>query len=310
MALPITQVDISKEIGRTVKSPILISSIEHFNSLDLEAFLSFFSPVFEELSWDYYDVKRLQIDYLQSQFIAEAKEIGALLKDYYTKETDISVFDQWISQLTPTQAVEFKEIQPWRRRSVCQFIVSKNEEGLLSLERKTVPQFAQALDAADIRSWPRVFDESPANHVENDLFHNLLKEIYAVVEKVSQPTFRQLEITSHFMSVRALPQKPGDNSPEGAHEDGADFIISALVVNRKNLKGGESQVIELLEDGQKEIICRHTLQPGEFVFQADSKDELIYGNDLWHHVTPFHMADESGKEAWRDIIGLDINLIS
>ena len=140
-------------------------------------------------------------------------------------------------------------------------------------------------------------------------FHNLLKEVFAVVKSKSREKVSKLEITAHFMSVRALPQIPGDNSPEGAHEDGADFIISALVVNRVNLKGGESQIIELVKSGEKEIICRHTLQPGEFAFQADSKDELVYGTDLWHHVTPFHMADEKGADAWRDIIGFDINIL-
>ena len=308
MALPITQEHISKEIGRTVKSPILISSIAQLKSIDEKDFLKFFGPTFKELNWDYYDVKRLQVEYLKAQFPEASIKISALLKDYYTKKTDISVLNEWIDQLTPEQATHFKAIQPWRRRSVCQFVVTENKEHHLTLERKPVPQFTQALDAEDLRSWPRIFDESPASHVENDHFHNLLKEVYGVVKKSSLRKCRQLEITAHFMSVRALPQKPGDNSPEGAHEDGADFIISALVINRQNLKGGESQVIELLENGNKEIICRHTLQPGEFVFQADSKDELIYGTDLWHHVTPFHMADEDRGEAWRDIIGLDINL--
>ena len=93
---------------------------------------------------------------------------------------------------------------------------------------------------------------------------------------------------------------------EGAHEDGADFIVSALVVNRINVNGGESQILEMLADGKKEIVFKRTLAPGEFVFQADTGEELIYGNDLWHHVTPFHIADESKGEAWRDIIGFDL----
>ena len=108
------------------------------------------------------------------------------------------------------------------------------------------------------------------------------------------------------MSVKATVAQPGDNSPEGAHEDGVDYIVSALVINRHNLKGGQSQIIEQLPTGKKEIIYRRTLRPGEFVFQADTRDELIYGTDLWHHVTPFTMAKPEKGEGWRDIIGLDI----
>ncbi len=115
-------------------------------------------------------------------------------------------------------------------------------------------------------------------------------------------------MTAHFMSVKAQPGIPGDNAPEGSHEDGADFIISALVVNRINITGGMSRVIEKLPSGEKEVIFEHTLQPGQFLFQADTGEEKHYGNDLWHDITPFFTADEN-SESWRDIIGLDITIL-
>ena len=64
-----------------------------------------------------------------------------------------------------------------------------------------------------------------------------------------------------------------------------------------------------METGEKDIIFRHTLQPGEFIFQADTRDEHVFGTDLWHHVTPFRVTDKSKGEGWRDIIGLDINVV-
>ena len=30
------------------------------------------------------------------------------------------------------------------------------------------------------------------------------------------------------------------NAPEGIHQDGADYIVSALVLERKNIKGGKA----------------------------------------------------------------------
>ncbi len=140
------------------------------------------------------------------------------------------------------------------------------------------------------------------------MFQSLLKGVFSLVQK-TRPNLQKINATAHFMSVKAVAAKAGDNSPEGAHEDGADYIVSALVINRKNIIGGETQIIEQLADGKKEIICRHTLQPGQFVFQADSRDELTYGTDLWHHVTPFRLADKSQSEGWRDIIGFDINVV-
>jgi len=75
--------------------------------------------------------------------------------------------------------------------------------------------------------------------------------------------------------------------------------------NRQNISGGKSQVIEKMADGTMPAIFEHELQPGEFLFQADTGEEKHYGNDLWHYVTPFYLVDET-KEAWRDIIGLDV----
>ena len=35
-----------------------------------------------------------------------------------------------------------------------------------------------------------------------------------------------------------------ENSPEGVHQMGADYIVSALVINRINLKGGISDIYD------------------------------------------------------------------
>lgn len=177
------------------------------------------------------------------------------------------------------------------------------------MTRQPVESFTQQVEEDDVRSWPRVFSEAPKHHVETPLLRSFLLAIAHKVQQFTPDRIKEIQFVVHFMSVKATIQTAGDNSPEGAHEDGADFIVSALVINRKNLKGGESQIIEKFEDGTKEIICKRILQPGEFVFQADTGEEKIYGNDLWHHVSPFYVADETKPEGWRDIIGFDINVV-
>ena len=75
------------------------------------------------------------------------------------------------------------------------------------------------------------------------------------------------------MGVVARENQAGDNSPEGPHEDGADFIVSALVIDRENISGGESQIYEKRNDGTLQKVFGHVLREGEFLFQADTGEE-------------------------------------
>lgn len=305
----ITEKEISKKIGRKIKSPVLVSNLEALG-IDASAFLNYFAPLSEELDWDPYDPRRLQIEYLIKAFPKDRDIISSRLKDYYTGKKDKRSIRKWINQLGPRQRKVFDAIQPWRRRSVSKFEVKSTKRGF-KVKRIPVSQFAQSVKTDDIRALPRIFEEAPSHHVEHDLFYSFLKAIFRVVQEVRSKVgmeVKKINITAHFMSVKATSLNPGDNSPEGAHEDGVDYIVSALVYNRVNLKGGQTQVIEKLENGKKVVIYKHTLKPGEFVFQADSGDELTYGTDLWHHVTPFHIANPKKGEGWRDIIGFDIEV--
>jgi len=202
---------------------------------------------------------------------------------------------------------KLKQILPWRRRSVCTFDILLNKE--VKIKRISTKNFEQQLEETDIRALPRVFEETEKQLVENDLFFEFLKKISIYAQKVTPHiNIKQLKISAHFMSVKARKAIPGNNSPEGAHEDGSDFIVSALVINRQNIEGAKSQVIEKMPSGEMITIFEHTLLPGEFLFQADTGEEKHYGNDLWHYVTPFSLQNEN-EEAWRDIIGLDITIV-
>jgi hypothetical protein len=89
------------------------------------------------------------------------------------------------------------------------------------------------------------------------------------------------------------------NAPEGIHQDGSDYIVSALVIERRGVVGGES--IVLGPDKRTEYL-RHTLQEGQGIFQAD------VGSPLWHWATPVRpAAPSSGEEAVRNILGYDVH---
>jgi len=310
MKLPVDEKDISKKINRKIKSPILASNLSELG-IDTDGFLKYFKPHSSELAWDPYDARRMQVEFLIKKFPKDKEVLASRLPNYFTGKKDKRSLRKWISKLNKKNRSEFEKIQPWRRRSVSKFILSENKKGI-KIKRTAVPQFAQSVDADDIRSLPRVFEEAPAHHVENEYFYTFLKAIFKVVQNVRSKVglkVNKISMTAHFMSVKATSTHPGDNSPEGAHEDGADYIVSALVYNRINLKGGQTQIIEKLDSGKKEIIFKHTLHEGEFVFQADSGDEITYGTDLWHHVSPFHISNPKKGEGWRDIIGFDIMVL-
>ena len=314
LTLPLSEKEISQHIGRTIYSPVRIAGLSYLG-IDKDKFVKVFSPLFAELPWDEYDSRRMKVELLKKLFPEDAKAIHQKFKAYYTGQTGFETYRHWYKKMKKKDKAKIDNILPWRRRSVATFSISKEKntkktkETEVRIVRKKVKAYVQDVSDDDFRSWPRIFKESPAHHIENGPFVTLLKQVFTLVQSI-RPETKKIDVTAHFMSVKASPQKPGDNSPEGAHEDGADYIISALVINRINLKGGESQIIEHIEEkGKKEIIFHHTLAPGEFVFQADSRDEMTHGTDLWHHVTPFYPADKSIPEGWRDIIGFDINVV-
>lgn len=301
--LPITEKDISKWTNYPVYAPIYCASLKELD-INTTDFIDFYKTCFKTMPWDYYDVKRKQWEAIPAN-LKDDKQ--AIFKKYYTKP-DFS-FEKFVEHFELDEATKksLHQILPWRRRSVCNFEIYFNNE--IEIKRIATENFKQQLEATDIRALPRVFEETNSYLVENNLFFELLKKIAIHAQNVTPHVeIKQLKISAHFMSVKARKAIPGNNSPEGAHEDGSDFIVSALVINRKNIEGAKSQVIEKMPNGEMATIFEHILQPGEFLFQADTGEEKHYGNDLWHYVTPFHIQNEN-EEAWRDIIGLDIAIV-
>jgi len=277
--LPITEKDISKQRKAPVKSPILCAKLDHIG-IDSESFITIFSSCFESMEWDYYDVKRKQFELLKEHHI----DISfASLSAYYPSNDQDQ--ESYLSTVTTDKHLIKKclDIKPWRRRSVCTYKLQfDSEPSLLRIKPKV---FSQAVEKEDIRSLPRIFVQTNDSIVNNKLFHSFILKIAEHAQEVTPHIeIKEMEITAHFMSVKARKHVPGNNSPEGAHEDGADFIVSACVINRKNITEAKSQVLEKLAEGTMETLYERELQPGEFLFQADTGEEKHYGNDLWHYV--------------------------
>jgi len=104
------------------------------------------------------------------------------------------------------------------------------------------------------------------------------------------------EVDIHLHQVRQTTYEGADahNSPEGIHRDGADYIVSALVIHRNNITGGES----IIYDKHKMMTYKTILDDKEGIYQEDTKQ--------WHYVTPIDL-DKPGI-GFRDILGIDITL--
>lgn len=301
-----TEYHISRELGRTIKSPIRIGKLCDLG-IETGPFLDHFKLFFENLGDDEYLVREKHIAYLCNAFEEDADIIKTFYRPYFEGNIGIEVLEKWINRLSPSQKNDFDKLSIiTRQRAIATFKVTFELISGIKIERLASEEFNQ--EVADFRAWTRSFEEADAVILSDEKFVSFLRQI-AIMVRTIHPEASGLKISAHFMRTLCQDKILGENSPEGIHEDGAQYIVSALVVNRENISGGETQIFELLENDEKAMLYNQVLNPGEFVFQADTGEEKTFGNDLWHYVTPIQPLDES-KQGIRDIIGFDIDLVS
>jgi len=130
--------------------------------------------------------------------------------------------------------------------------------------------------------------------VDNSFFLYLMTQTCALSLLNSQKRISSFNVSLHQVRQISYPGVESHNAPEGIHQDGVDYIVSAFVLKRYNIKGGES----IIYDKDKNQIDQITLKHGEGLFQNDKK--------LWHYVTPIQ--SKRDYIGYRDIIGLDITI--
>ncbi|MEX6626887.1 2OG-Fe dioxygenase family protein [Tenacibaculum salmonis] len=309
----ITEKEISEQLKRTIKAPIRIGSLTDL-AINKADFIASFKPFFDtDLMDDVYLVKNNQIAFLKSVFIEDIVSLEKIHQDYFEGNLSKSVLNPWIDTLSENQKKEFLILSKiTRQRNISSFTVEKSAEKSAEKQRnnllvKRIEAKSFKQDVSDFRVWKRVFKQASKASVENELFKNLLKEVFLLISEI-HPTTQKIKVTSHFMRTISDIQIKGENSPEGVHEDGAKYIVSALVINRTNILGGETQIFEAVSE-KKELVFNTILEAGEFAFQADTGEEKEFGTDLWHYVTPIQPINLAEKGI-RDIIGFDIEIVS
>ncbi|MGA8473811.1 MAG: 2OG-Fe dioxygenase family protein [Candidatus Cybelea sp.] len=260
---------------------------------------------FYELPWDLYDVRLQQIMLLTAAVGPPDGRENELFRSYYSGAAPIAAIDHLLVNLSVDQRNDFGNIQPFRRRSISRFILTYSDKaGQWCTERVSARNFSQAYGSIyrdahfDYRRSQREFAETHQDIVENVPFQTLLSGLAMLLKQYAEVAITHLDITCHHTYVEAARGRDGNNSPEGIHQDGYDCIVSALVVDRKDIEGAASQIF----DGNGKRLLVKTLQPGQGILQPDK------GTDLWHNVTPLSVSANAQK-GYRSSIGFDITVL-
>ncbi len=288
---------ISASIRQSIHAAIRVFSVEGIG-IDREAFRCELAPTFSDLKWDLYDVRRMQLAFLHERLPDNRPEIEAFYPFFFTEQAALTDIAHLLDRLSLQDRRRLHELQPYRRRSMARFVLSRFGSGW-RIQREGHSAFVQ--NTPDYRSAARMFEPMAAEVSGAPAFQAVLHGIARIVQGV-QPTLRAFELTVHQVCLIARPGVPADNSPEGIHQDDADYIVSALVVERRNVSGGESRIFSA---DKQTCLLRMILQEGQGLFQADR------GSELWHDVTPIRTTEAIGDvDGVRCTFGFDIRILA
>lgn len=252
-------------------------------------------PFFQAMDWDLYDVRRNEM-MMACERVDISPSSKDLLVSYYRGEADRSRVEDLLSEA----GINKGDVTPTRKKAFLELFVSDTTHGGKWLvESRRPDSIAQRVSDSDYRSFERNYKSIPAEVLQDPDYQDLIAIVVQMVrERV--PAVKSIKITSWMMSCFAFVNQPCTNSPEGIHQDGADFIVSAFVIERSGIEGGTSRIYPAA--GATEPIMCHCLSEGEGIFHADA------GSPLYHDVSDINIGDASVDQGVRSILGFDIYL--
>jgi hypothetical protein len=267
--------------------------------IDANRFVDSIDPTFSDLPWDQYDLRKAQLRILEQHVGESDADFLRLGQAYYAGSVSVSELSLWVDRLPPEAKEQFCKALPFRRRSIASFAMEKsatetagdwdiirqpnrpfqmNVSGYRAIARLFAPMAEEVADHADVQKLLVVLADELCTH---------------------RPATRALRITLHQVSCVARPDKPATNAPEGIHQDGASFIVSALVISRNAVQGGVSTIYA---DDRRTVLKRVCLGAGQGLFHADAD------SSLWHDVTPISTEVDAAAGS-RNTLGFDFDII-
>lgn len=283
--------------------PITVFSAEDYG-VNASEFISELKDYFFELKWDTYLLRQKKLEYL-IRHIPDISAIDSnhqpLFKAYYSGEVEEFHLNKFLYKLSSIQQKEFEKIKSHRRRSVASFKIFWDENKDIIIERLNAGHFEQKEAAvAEKNEWTlinRTFQQADSR-IFSENFQKLIKGLSLNILSY-HPTLESMDFVTHFTQIVATAEdKAVSNAPEGIHQDGMDYIVSALVIDLDNADGGKSLIYGA---DKKTLLFETKLRPGQGILQPDK------GTDLWHTVEPI-VPKNKEKPAYRSTLGFDFNL--
>lgn len=216
------------------------------------------------------------------------------------KGRDSVLYDSFDNLPVDTYLDENDPPKRLRRYSQCVVDVRDPTQHKIQLENHKI--YKQ--NVCDTRGTPRYFEPIEEKTMLNKFLTDMIGQTTALSvlfythrhdKDIRRSPIKKVIVDVHQVRQMVYPGHVSTNSPEGIHRDGADCIVSAFVLNRVNITGGDSVVYNT----QKTPMYITTLNPGFGLFQED--------RELYHFVTGIH--SQNNCIGYRDIIGLDFKYV-
>ncbi len=267
--------------------------------IDISQFADKLRPSFTYLPWDKYELRGRQLATLKTWQLNLSDADQAAFKLFLSSRCELSDLNAY-KQLNEVQQNVLQTMQLRRKRAVATFLLSQNDaDEHWHIERRATDIFVQTNSAF----YPdqRQFCEMEGGVTEDHDFRKILR---LLPQLLSQKEVRpeRLKVVCHQVSLLATPSTPGHGSPEGIHQDGMDFIVSALVIHRENVDGGLSRIYHRSAPGDYDLDFTHLLQPGQGLLHADRN------TSIWHDVTPLTLTD-GAEQGIRNTLGFDVEIL-
>lgn len=269
--------------------------------IDQDKMITELIPSFWRLEPDIYDSQREKMRFLMEKAGHEAcksPQMQQRLVQFYANELKLDDFTEVAHLLSTRERDTLNAICATRRRAATAFELSLKNQSWEIAVGNLGPFVQDNVDRNDVRAVPRFFPPVCQSVTGSDCLRKFLTSIAWLTHEVSSA--KKMRMVLHQIRVIADNVRAGDNAPEGRHQDNANFVVTAAILERKNITGAESIVSN--SDGSRVYFSRE-LQVGELLFHADTPSQL------WHDVTPMRPL-KGCAEGSRSRFGLDIHVFA
>lgn len=279
-------------------SSVQAAPITEFNladmGIDQARFIDDIVPGFSELKLDGYEKRRQEAAYLKGHFPEHLAQLEKFQFDHMCLKASLADVAHLTSQLTEAQKGELEKIGAVRFRAIAKFEVSfNNNTPSPRIKRVLASGFVQMTSAkADFRAMPRYFEEASDDLTDDIEIRQMLRFVASKVRSQHASAIQCMFITLHQVSVKVDAATPF-HLPDGIHQDGADYIVSAIPV----IMSGVNAPLSTIYDANLRPVLETKLGVGQGLLHDD--------RNYWHSVSDLHASGAAGQ---RSTIGLDVQL--